>query len=216
MTISATSQGLKPGACTSSNRPANPYTGMMIFETDTNKLGVWNGSAWVFLIDADMPPGLELVKTQTIGTAVSSVTVSDAFSSTYDNYKITVNGGVISGGADMQMQLGSTTSGYYMGSPYTTFAGSTTGLATSNGSLFPRVGFGSLNDAVANIEIMQPFLSRRTMIRCMWSRDETGGLGGFSSGYLDNTTSYTSFTLTNNFSATFTGGTIRVYGYRNS
>jgi hypothetical protein len=216
MTVSATNRGLKPGVCTSTARPANPFIGMMIFETDTNRLGVWTGSEWKFFIDVDTPPALELIKTQTIGTAVSSVEVTGAFSSTYDNYKIIVSGGVIGGGADMQLQLGSTTSGYYMGSPYTTFAGTTTGLATANGSNFPRVGFGSTTDASANIELMNPFLSRRTGIRCMWGRDETNGLGGFSSGFLDNTTSYTSFTLTNNFSATFTGGTIRVYGYRNS
>lgn len=49
MTISATSQGLKPGVCTSSNRPANPYDGMVIYETDTDKALVWNGSSWVVL-----------------------------------------------------------------------------------------------------------------------------------------------------------------------
>ena len=46
MTISATSKGLKNGVCTSTNRPANPYIGMMIFETDTNKVKVWLGGAW--------------------------------------------------------------------------------------------------------------------------------------------------------------------------
>lgn len=46
MTISATTQGLKPGVCTSSNRPANPYDGMVIYETDTDLVRVWNGSMW--------------------------------------------------------------------------------------------------------------------------------------------------------------------------
>jgi hypothetical protein len=41
-------------------------------------------------------PALTLIKTQTIGTAVSSVTVTGAFSTTYDNYKIIVSGGVAS------------------------------------------------------------------------------------------------------------------------
>lgn len=50
MTISATSQGLKPGVVTSSNRPANPYDGMMIYETDTDKVLIWNGSAWKEII----------------------------------------------------------------------------------------------------------------------------------------------------------------------
>ena len=88
MTISATSQGLKPGVVTSSNRPANPYTGMMIFETDTNRLGVWNGTAWVFLADADTPPGLELIASATVSSAASFSLATSTFTDTYDNYKI--------------------------------------------------------------------------------------------------------------------------------
>ena len=37
---------LKPGVCTSSTRPASPFVGQTIFETDTNKMKVWLGSAW--------------------------------------------------------------------------------------------------------------------------------------------------------------------------
>ena len=37
----------KPGVCTSSTRPATPYEGQMIYETDTDKVLVWNGTAWV-------------------------------------------------------------------------------------------------------------------------------------------------------------------------
>ena len=36
----------KPGVCTSSTRPATPYEGQQIYETDTDKVLVWNGSAW--------------------------------------------------------------------------------------------------------------------------------------------------------------------------
>ena len=36
----------KPGVCTSSTRPATPYEGQMIYETDTDKVLVYNGSAW--------------------------------------------------------------------------------------------------------------------------------------------------------------------------
>jgi hypothetical protein len=38
---------IKPGVCTSSTRPASPYAGQTIFETDTNKTLVWNGTAWI-------------------------------------------------------------------------------------------------------------------------------------------------------------------------
>lgn len=36
----------KPGVCTSTTRPATPYEGQMIYETDTDKVLVYNGSAW--------------------------------------------------------------------------------------------------------------------------------------------------------------------------
>lgn len=37
---------IKPGVCTSSTRPAVPFEGQMIYETDTDKVLVWNGTAW--------------------------------------------------------------------------------------------------------------------------------------------------------------------------
>jgi hypothetical protein len=47
MTISATNQGLRPGVCTSTNRPSTPFDGMLIYETDTDLVRIWNGSSWV-------------------------------------------------------------------------------------------------------------------------------------------------------------------------
>lgn len=40
---------IKPGVCTSTTRPAAPYDGQMIYETDTKISLVYNGSAWVCL-----------------------------------------------------------------------------------------------------------------------------------------------------------------------
>jgi hypothetical protein len=37
---------LKPGVCTSSNRPAQPYVGQFIYQTDNGALLVWDGSSW--------------------------------------------------------------------------------------------------------------------------------------------------------------------------
>ena len=37
---------VKPGVCTSSTRPASPFEGQMIYETDTDILAIWNGTAW--------------------------------------------------------------------------------------------------------------------------------------------------------------------------
>jgi hypothetical protein len=37
---------VKPGVCTSSTRPASPYNGQVIYETDTSLAKVWNGTTW--------------------------------------------------------------------------------------------------------------------------------------------------------------------------
>ena len=40
---------LKPGVCTSSTRPGSPFEGQQIYETDTDRILVYNGSAWATL-----------------------------------------------------------------------------------------------------------------------------------------------------------------------
>jgi hypothetical protein len=37
---------IQPAVCTSTTRPASPYTGQVIFETDTSRTKVWLGSIW--------------------------------------------------------------------------------------------------------------------------------------------------------------------------
>jgi hypothetical protein len=37
---------VRPGVCTSSTRPASPYDGQVIYETDTDKIRIWDSSAW--------------------------------------------------------------------------------------------------------------------------------------------------------------------------
>ena len=49
MAINSLSTGFRPGVCTSSTRPTAPYEGQQIYETDTDKTLVWNGSAWLYL-----------------------------------------------------------------------------------------------------------------------------------------------------------------------
>ena len=217
MTISATNQGLKPGVCTSSNRPANPFTGMMIFETDTNRLAVYNGSAWVVLADADTPSGLELVKTQTIGSAVSSVEVTGAFSSTYDKYFLTISDGVASGNTAVNLILGSTATGYYWASNYVTYAGASGVFSAANDTALKECCYASANAINLHLTVNNPFLSKRTFFNYETSGAATSAvnLSTRGGGYLDNATSYTAFTLTT-VAGTLTGGTIRVYGYRNS
>lgn len=152
--------------------------------------------------------------TVTIGNAVSSVTVSGAFSSLYDAYKIIITGGASSSDCVFFLQLGSTTTGYYTVFNYANFATLTTARSdgNSNGQNFQYMGSGTANNLSASIEIQAPFLTKRTTVQ--GSANNGNSYAGTSFGVLDNTTSYTGFSILPN-TGTLTGGSIRVYGYRN-
>ena len=152
----------------------------------------------------------KLVKSQTIGTGVSSVTVSDAFSTDYDSYDIIISGGVASTGpVNVQLQLGSTTTGYSYSLVYATYASSVAAtIVSTNGSNFPYTGSGNTNSLATHIRLVDPFATKWTKVSADWAQSDAAGA---INGFLQNTTSYTAFTLTP-ATATFTGGTIYVYG----
>ena len=154
-------------------------------------------------------PGLRLVKKQTIGSGVSSVTVTGAFSATYENYKIIVTGGVGSTTDFSNFTLGSTATGYYAAWVANTYANVASNAGQSNGSSFFYCAHQTANGIVSDIELNGPFASRQTYFNSQIATDNTGITGN---GYLAGTTSYTAFTLTP-VSGTLTGGTIYVYGY---
>jgi hypothetical protein len=158
--------------------------------------------------------GLWLVKTQTIGNGVGSQVVTGAFSADYDNYKIIVSGGVASTTGLMTCQLGSTVTGYYWGHPYYTYGGVIGGSNGSNTASFSRVGLGTTSLLAANFDLSNPFTAKNTVINYSYVDIRTNGEAGAGGGIVNNTTSYTDFTLSLT-GATMTGGTIRVYGYRN-
>jgi len=207
---------IKPGVVTSSTRPAVPYEGQLIYETDTKRVAAWNGSAWIYETSADGPPGLVLIKTQTINSAVSSVTVSDAFTSTYDNYKIMISNGVGSTELQLNMTLGSSSTQYYSSGIYTDYSTGSVGSAnSSNSSSWIRAGYSntSVGQTFMNMDMFGPNLAYATFATSLISRNGNN-LGTVK--YLHNVaTAYTSFTLTTS-TGTITGGTIRVYGYANS
>jgi len=208
---------IKPGVIdNTAARPASPYEGQVIFQKDTDQLLVWNGTAWVIPNSpAQNPQGLELVKTQSIGSAVSSVTVSDVFSSTYDNYKIIVQGGVGSTVAAVRMTLGATNTGYYWAGYYVTYASATVGGQRASNSSFWLITGMSTSNISSTVEVNAPNLAKTSSYSANNQVHATDGDAGVTNGYLNDTTQYTSFTITTG-SGTMTGGTIRVYGFRNS
>jgi len=89
MSVSSAGQGLRPGVCTSSTRPTTPYDGMMIYETDTNRVLVWDNAAWVMIADTDSPPAMSLVSSGTLsGITQSTAQTLNVFSSEFYGYKI--------------------------------------------------------------------------------------------------------------------------------
>ena len=200
---------IRPGVVTSSTRPSVPYTGQVIYETDTGRLAAYNGSAWI------AQNGLQLITTQTIGSAVSSVTVSNCFSATYDVYKITISGGTSSAESQIYMTLGSSTASYYSSGVYTDFTTGSTGTSTVNNSTaWQRVGYGTTSGTlVMNMDLMGPFLAANTYGTALYSRN--GNYMGVVTHLHNVQTSYASFTITPS-TGTWTGGTIRVYGYANN
>ena len=207
---------IKPGVIDSAaTRPASPYEGQVIFQKDTDQLLVWNGTAWVIPNQTTQnPEGLELIKTQTIGTTQSTVSVDDVFSSTYDHYLVTVSGGVGSASIELRIQLGSTTSNYKYQLLYGGYNGTASAEGTSTAVRFPYVGVGTTSGLSLYCHIYTPNKATRTHIEAPYF-GPSGTDSGRVTGVLDNTTQYTGFIL-GTASGTMTGGTIRVYGYRNS
>ena len=159
--------------------------------------------------------GLWLVKTQTIGSAVSSVQVTGAFSADYDNYLITITGGAGSANADMTFQLGATTTGYYGHLLYGNYnLNNALGAGHANSASFQFVGAVTTSKLDAMIQIHSPFLTEETNFYSRFATQLTTGINANFAGYLNNTTSYTAFTIAPS-SGTLTGGAIKVYGLRN-
>ena len=156
--------------------------------------------------------GLVYVSTTTIGTAVSSVTVSNCFSSTYEDYRIDIKDCAASTGDGLNFQIGTITSSVYYGNwSYALYTATAFNLNPMNAQ--PHMVMGLTNtsaDLYASIDIANPF---KTSVKFFkgnyYGRGYTGTFGGTASS----ATSQTSFKIFNG-SGTLTGGTITVYGYR--
>jgi hypothetical protein len=171
--------------------------------------------AWVTWGAAPSAGALTLVKSQTIGTAVSSVTVTDAFSSTYDNYKITISSGVGSTTAFLLLQFGATTTAYYSAFISASYGGGTSSNNQSN-TASARCGLMTSNSLFASIDVFSPNLAKVTQFACLPApTSDTGEQVYTGGGWQNSTTQFTAFTISP-ATGTITGGTIRVYGYQNS
>lgn len=211
-----TSAIAKPGViANAAARPASPYDGQVIYQQDTDQAYVWNGSAWVLLSTGTAnPPGLELVKTQTIGSAVSSVTVSDAFNSTYTNYRVTIDGSDGSvADTNIYLKFENSLSTYNWSQRYWSYGGAGGDGNQANTSTGILVGISSTdNDTSLSFDVFSPNVAQFTHATFVCSASNYFNTGG---GVMKTATAYTSLIISCQAGLTLTGGTIRVYGYKN-
>jgi len=152
----------------------------------------------------------------TVGNAVSSIVVSGAFSSSFDNYKIIMAGGVASATGNISCILGATVANYYSSRiKNQPDSGAPVGNGLNNTANWGYFAQGGTQWASVDCDMLNPNLARRTVYHGIYMLGN-GASSEFGStmGFLDNNTQYTAFTLTAAGGQTLTGGTISIYGYR--
>jgi hypothetical protein len=175
----------------------------------------WGGGVLYFTSTSAavwFPNGVSGGLTRVTGGALSGATVlfSNAFSSTYDAYRIVVSNFTNTANAYVYMTLGSAATNYVNFQSAVTPAGAFSNTFGGQGTTRWVVAFTTTTDSGFSFDVINPNLAKRTTI--------SGGLlvngsteAGTMVGTLNDTTQYTSFTLTAN-SGNFTG-TVNVFGY---
>ena len=180
--------------------PAPVFTsGEILTADDMNKVGLWH------------------ITTVVGGNGAASVPVADVFSADFNDYQIVVSGGAVAAAQNLRMRLGAAATGYSAG--YLTNRSDTGALhggGDNNATYWTIIGHQTAsNGADANIHLTNPFAAARTGMSCVHAQFSTAAGAGtnFGSGFLNNSTSYTGFTLYTTSSNWTADITITVYGY---
>lgn len=161
--------------------------------------------------------GLVHINSKTF-SAVASQQINGVFSSTFDNYKIMISISTMTGTTDdlIGLQFGTggtlnTASTYRRNVSELVANGGVNNVnATDNQN---RLFISAMNlNGVVTFDVIAPNLSSRTFISGLVATSDRAQQ--FTTGFFDNTTSFTDFAI-NKDSATNMTGTIRVYGYQN-
>ena len=215
---------VRPGVCTSSTRPASPYDGQVIYETDTDKTLVWNGTGWVFLSTSRANAGgLDFITASGAQSAQANIAVNSCFSSTYNNYRVVITNLILSSAANLQIRLRSGTTdtsgtGYHNTRIESNNAGTVSGIGLNATSYWSPSYISNSTDGTSIVmDFLRPFESIATMATSQSVRtDSTTSLTTVTGSHYHNTaTSFDGFNIVP-ASGTVTCNNIRVYGYVNS
>jgi hypothetical protein len=170
-------------------------------------------------LNSKLHSGLVLIKAQVIGSGVSSVTLTNVFNSTYDNYKVLVSGGVSSTTDGMTVQLGpSSVSGYntqyYQSLIYASYSGgAVANAAAGNQAVWVSLGYSyGSNGYTMDFDCLGPNLAKYTEVF-----GHRGGINASANvgpvmGFHNSLGQFTDLKIAIN-SGTLTGGTVAIYGY---
>lgn len=214
MTISNASNGLRSGVCTSTTRPASPYEGQMIYETDTDLTYIYGGSAWQQVSGGTAVgnSGLVYITSGTLGS--SGLSIDNCFTNTYDNYRIVMSNikTATPGAVVLNLRKNGADSGvsYYYGGLYRLFA-TGGGDTTSNGiNFWLSVSADNTSGSSASFDLYNPKVSGYTHYTCL-SANLDAGL--FVTGVHKVSDSYDGISFIP-YGVAGSSGTITVYGYR--
>jgi hypothetical protein len=199
---------------------SGPVAGVTSLNTTVSdvELGFLDGVTSAIQTQINTAGGLVKITDSTF-SAVSSVSVNNCFSSTYDNYRILLDLSAATGtNALPSFRLrvsGSDSATSYSQRRFLT--NGTTGLNNTDpdGTTQWGLGYvssGNVENQSCSIEVYKPFLTRPTTSQINVYQGQ-GDYAGFAYGFHSASTSYTGFSLlisTGNIT-----GTVRVYGYRN-
>ena len=207
---------IKPGVCTSTTRPSVPYEGQLIYETDTDRVAAYNGSAWVYTHSSGL-----VYLTGASFSAVSSVSLPNStFTSTYRNYRIVLQISNVASTTASTIRLrasgsDNTTSNYrsvIIGLSDSNVTNNSTSQGTSS---WLGIGANTNTAAAMTVDVMAPQVTQQTQLFGViaYSNSGYGHIGGLLSGNFIATTSFDalSFIFAGN-----TDGIYRVYGYADS
>jgi hypothetical protein len=224
---------LKPGVCTSSTRPAAPFEGQTIYETDTDLLKSYNGSSWV-TIGPTMNVGAQSViptsvtvtggsSSGSVGTngkvtfaSAENVSINGAFSAAFTNYAFVIDFDTSAATPSIYTRL--RVGGSDNSSSNSYVAQRVTGNNTTVGGsrvTSTQFDFGSTGASVstngARGTFYRPFAADTTGLEIIWTDSESSAYFANGIGTHNQNTSYDGFTLiasTGNIS-----GTVTIYGY---
>jgi hypothetical protein len=216
------------GVCTSSTRPASPYEGQVIYETDTDRVLVWNASAWVMPNSTTAnPPGLELVHTGSFTNATEYIPPSEVFSTNYNHYqiKLTIDSFNNTGVTYLQMRnSGGTSTTEYRWAGYQSYSDSSIGAnifsggAVTTGFLMQSLDFdNAVHDGISTtmelMNVSRPIYTTASGITYAAINPQYYARFLFQKHQVN--TAWTNFRL--NFVGTSFNctGTVSLYGYRN-